>query len=373
MQDDLFALLKKLIAVNTSNPPGNEAEICHFIRALLNEWGISSSLLSFAPGRTSLYCEIKGREPGSIVLSGHLDTVRPAEGWLSDPFLAQKEGGRIYGLGAADMKSGMALLLNCARKIKERGAPRLSLKILLSADEEDQYRGAASFADAGLLDDACFVLVAEPTGGEILFGEKAELWLSLEFFGKEAHGSTPNEGVNAILDCSHFLLSLMEKMRNVPPRSYFGSPTLNVGKIEGGRRINIVPDFCRAELDFRLGADEEKDWLIHFLNQEVEGRNDASLSWQVISYKRPLLSNFDSCMVQTFRKTFELKTKRTASLRTATFCTDLPTLFSQNPPPFVIFGPGDIKMAHRPNEYVEIVSLEEAELVLMNFLLEVLT
>ncbi len=372
MPDNACELLKKLISINTANPPGNEEQICRYIQALLKEWGLSSSLFSLAPGRTSLFCQIEGRERGSVVLTGHLDTVEPAEGWLSDPFHAQERSSRIYGLGASDMKAGVALLLQCAKEIKAKGKPRLSLKILLTADEENQYRGAASFAEAGFLDDALFVLEAEPTGGEILFGEKAELWISLKFSGKEAHGSIPGEGVNAILACSHFLLSLAEKVRNAPPRPYFGSPSLNIGRIEGGRRINIVPDFCRADLDFRLGAEEEKDWVMHLLNQRATEREGANMSCDIISYKRPLLSDFNSGMVQSFCRAFERETKRNMALRTATFCTDLPTLFPQHLPPFAIYGPGDVRLAHQPNESVEISSIKESMSVIMAFLEEVL-
>jgi acetylornithine deacetylase/succinyl-diaminopimelate desuccinylase-like protein len=86
---------------------------------LFSSWGINSTLFSFVQGRPSFYAYIKGKEPGSVILSGHLDTVAPLGNWTRSPFSPIEEGGRIYGLGSSDMKGGVVMLIEGMKSIKE--------------------------------------------------------------------------------------------------------------------------------------------------------------------------------------------------------------------------------------------------------------
>src|SRR5664280_173108 len=121
---DTISLFKNLISFDTSNPPGNEEVICNYLTTLFLSWEINSTLFSFAPGRPSFYAYLEGSEPGSIILSGHLDTVAPLGNWTRSPFSPTEEGGRIYGLGSSDMKGGVVMLIEAMKSIKENGKPR---------------------------------------------------------------------------------------------------------------------------------------------------------------------------------------------------------------------------------------------------------
>ncbi|MDI6868023.1 MAG: M20 family metallopeptidase [Coprothermobacterota bacterium] len=364
-----LAILKDLIRIDTSNPPGNEEGICRNLVELFSKEGIYGELISFAPGRPSFYAVLEGDHPGSLILSGHLDTVAPLGSWSFDPLEPIESDDRIFGLGACDMKSGVAVLIDLFFKFLRAGKPCYSLKLLLSADEENKYRGAEAFRKAGLLDDALFVLVAEPTDAIPLIGEKGEFWARTHFQGWEAHGSTPEKGVNAILAQARFLLELEKKMPALPPLEHMGRTTLNVGKIQGGRQPNIVPETCFAELDFRLVNEEQKKEVIHIM--EELGKNalpESKFSWETISYKRAMLADLNNPWVQEFLKVYREITAEDYNPKAATFCTDLPTMFPESCPPFVIFGPGNILQAHQPDEFVEILSIKKAASVLEAFL-----
>lgn len=364
-----LAILKDLIRIDTSNPPGNEEEVCRYLVALFSKEGIRGEIFPFAPGRPSFYAALEGRNSGSIVLSGHLDTVAPSESWSLNPLEAREKDGKVFGLGACDMKSGVAVLIDLFFKFSKQGRPRYSLKLLLSADEENRYRGAEAFRKAGILDDALFVLVAEPTDTTPLIGEKGEFWVRTHFLGREAHGSTPEKGVNAVLAQARFLLELEKKIPVLPPLEHMGRTTLNVGKIQGGRQPNIVPETCFAELDFRLVNEEQKEEVIHII--EELGKNalpESKFSWEIISYKRAMLADLNNPWIQEFLKVYKEITTEDYNPKVATFCTDLPTMFPEFYPPFVIFGPGNILQAHQPDEFVEIQSIRKAASVLEAFL-----
>ncbi|MEI6310499.1 MAG: M20/M25/M40 family metallo-hydrolase, partial [bacterium] len=147
-------LISSLVAIPSPNPPGNERLLATWIAAWLDRRGISSTMVEYAPGRPSLAATILGREGGVLLLSGHLDTVSPgsaggpfsSQGWQADPYVPRIAGDRLFGLGATDMKGGVAMLLEAfaavAERARQEGPPRYSLRLLLSADEEDSYRGA---------------------------------------------------------------------------------------------------------------------------------------------------------------------------------------------------------------------------------------
>lgn len=367
--DRVLSLLFDLIRIDTSNPPGKEEGICRFLEKIFEKEGLKGNLISFEPRRPSFFSSIEGEKPGSIVLTGHLDTVSPLGSWSFNPFEPFGKDGKIFGLGACDMKSGVALIIHLFLNFYRKRKPLHSLKIVLTSDEEDKYRGAESLREAGVLDDALFVLELEPTDSIPLIGEKGEFWVRANFRGREAHGSTPEKGINSILAQAKFLLELKKEVSLLPPRDFWGRTTLNVGKIQGGRQPNIVPESCFSELDFRLVRDEDREWIEKKMEDLGKGSlQGANFYWETISYKRPLSSDPKNPWLSMFIQTYEEVLGQQYSPKIASFCTDLPTMFPNSAPPFVIFGPGNILQAHQPDEFVEISSMEKAGKVLEAFL-----
>ncbi len=231
-------LAQMLIAVPSYNPPGNERVIAEVVRDVLRPSEIEATLVPLDKDRCSLVARLKGRRRGSLVLCGHLDTVKAEESkWSTPPLKPHIQSGRLYGLGAADMKSGVALMLALAMELAEqRLLPPNDLVLLLTADEEVGYRGAASVAKSGLVDDAQMLLVLEPTGCEAYGGQKGELWLRAEFDGREAHGSIPECGVNAISLAVRLMETIetaVAELQPVPGRGRTDTPRVP-------RRLNYV-------------------------------------------------------------------------------------------------------------------------------------
>ena len=370
-KDPLVSLLAELGARDTTNPPGHEKEICGFLADYLGERGVKTRTMEFEPGRASICAELPGREPGAFLLSAHLDTVKLAEGWRTDPFALTERDGRLYGLGAADMKGGVVAMVHAFLEVARRGRPRHALRLLLSADEEIHYRGASQFQREGLTEGALFAIVAEPSAGKILVGERGEFWVRVHFTGKEAHGSTPHEGVNAVLACARFLAEVESRMRSAPPIAPFGPTTFNAGRIAGGRQVNIVADGCLAELDFRVGSEAERDRIAALLDEEGVQATPPGGSYrrETISWVKSFHTDADEPRVASLRRAYRETLGREAEISTAPYCTDQPSLFPGDYPPCVIFGPGDIAQAHQPNEYTTRQSLREITAVVARFLM----
>ena len=302
---------------------------------------------------------VPGSESGCIVRCGHLDTVDVEGEWSFPPFFGRMKHGKVYGRGPADMKGGVAGLLLAARwaaGLPE--VPKKSLLIALTADEEQGYGGARTLVEGGYLDDAEFLLIAEPTDGMVFLGQKGELWIKAVFQGMAAHGSVPQLGVNAALPAAEFALGAEERIRALPPGPR-GRTSVNLGRIAGGWQVNVVPDRAEVELDVRTASAEHRDVVLGLVEEIGRRAADrgAAFSYELTNDRPPIETREDALYLR------ELLVAVTGNLgeapRTgiAPYSTDAVEIVPKLGIPLVIYGPGSIAQAHRPDEYVELSSL----------------
>jgi len=290
-------LAQQLIRIPSANPPGNEHRIASFARQWLHEHGIEAQQLALEPGRSSVVARVPGRGQGSIVLCGHLDTVSTDESaWDRPPFDAQIAENRLWGLGAADMKSGVAVLMQAAAFLVRQGiTPPRDIVLALTADEEWGYRGAQSIAASGLIDDAELLLIAEPTEGRVHSGQKGELWIEVIFEGKAAHGSMPETGVSTILPAAQFVLELQRAIEQLPPSSQGNRTSINIGRFDGGSQVNVVPDRASIQLDVRVAEPAHYDVVLEAI--QTIGKDCSTggcrFSYRIMSYHPPIICKPD--------------------------------------------------------------------------------
>lgn len=373
LDEGLIKLVQQLIAIHSVNPPGNEDEIANFAKDFLVKNGVHAQLVPLEQGRSSVLGRIPGKEEGSIALCGHLDTVGINEGqWTKPPFDGVIEDGKLFGRGAADMKGGVAIILEAARRISKAGEkPGKSIVIALTADEEWQYQGAASIVESGLIDDCEFLIVTEPTDAFPYIGQKGELWVEVLFTGKAAHGSVPQEGIDTIQPAAKFCLKLADMIRGLDPIADRGRTTLTIGQLRGGWRINIVADQTKIGLDIRVICEEHKTRILEYIQQlgnDISCRAHTGFSSQVVSYNPPIASNPDNPYVRRFVETALESQHSVQSVGLVPYYTDAGMIVPKLDVPVVVFGPGRIAQAHQPDEYLELDSLERALGTLMNYL-----
>lgn len=359
-------LLETLIRIRSVNPPGEEDRMIGFIENYLSDLGIDAQRVPLEPGRSSLVARISGTSEGSYVLCGHVDTVdTDAAKWTStDPFTPRIESNRMWGLGSADMKSGVAVILQTAKEIiRQNVTPPHDLVLALTADEERAYRGAASVATSGLIDDARLLLITEPTGGRAYIGQKGELWLEATFHGQAAHGSVPTSGVNAILPAVAFCAELQKRSLAFPEISGLGQTSLSIGQFNGGWQVNVVPDTAKVRLDSRFVTKEERDRvvaLVEELGAACATASGSQFECCVFNDKARIVGNPDAPNVKRFLRVHSRVTGRPIEARIAPYSTDAVAIVAQIPVPVLIYGPGSIEQAHQPDEFVELGSLYEA-------------
>jgi len=343
---------------NSENPPGSEREVASVLREHLESYAICCRPVGSSE-RPNLIFSTTDDYAGRLVLHGHMDTV-PAgdlECWEYDPFAAQLEGNRLYGRGACDMKGPLAALAETMILYSEENHAE-PLLMLATSDEETTCGGAEEVVKSGLLENVIFGVCAEPTSLNVLIGEKGLLWLQLSVKGKSAHGSTPELGENAIELCMTALKTLMHWQYPFEWNELLGKPTLNLGKINGGSKINIVPEDCEAEIDMRLVGGQDPQGILDEMSSLLTQQGlEEKVHMEAIRTKPTVLTPKDAEIVTATLDAVESVMGIRPLLGAASFGTDCSVLQPKAGIMNVICGPGSIEMAHQSNECIDIDQL----------------
>jgi succinyl-diaminopimelate desuccinylase len=299
---DPIDLTRKLLSFNTINPPGNERDCAEYLGELLEPKGFKVSFYESYEKRTNLIAELDSHgEKAPIIFTGHMDTVPLGEAaWQVDPFGGEIVGDKIYGRGSSDMKGGLAAMVAAAMCLADESEINAGMTLVLTADEETGCKGAAYLAGLdNVLEKDGALVVAEPTSNIPFIGHKGALGIQAVTTGITAHGSMPQEGVNAIYKAADAVIQLRAYDFDVPSHPLLGSPTLNVGTISGGLNLNSVPDRAVVGIDIRTipGQDNQKTFkdLQTYLGEDVELHlllgaesvtTDPQNEWILISWSR---------------------------------------------------------------------------------------
>ncbi|NOY80738.1 MAG: M20 family metallopeptidase [Kiritimatiellaeota bacterium] len=364
---DAVELLKELVQIDSRNttslrsgaePAVTEGPICDFVRGLLVNLGFDCAVQFAAPHRPNLIAR-SGRDAKRpwFAFEAHLDTVG-VDGMSIDPFSARIRDGRLYGRGAADTKGSMAAMLAAlSRLVRDDHAPNL---IFIGAcAEETGCEGIARLELDGPPIDA--VVAGEPTSNRLVTAHKAHAWFQLLCRGRAAHGARPEAGENAIYRMTDAIAWLR---RTVAPRlaaqtgGGLQGSTLSVNVIEGGRRLNMVPDECRAAVDVRLVPGHPPREFVQALTEEARqtlGHN-VECSWLHVS--PGLETDASSPLVRAFQTALNRRGMASAP-EAVSYCTDAGVLAARGTDA-VVFGPGSILQAHAAEEFVELEQVETA-------------
>ena len=249
MEDRLVSILGELVSINSINPtlsggPG-EGEIAAFIEGRLKRLGLEAELHSVAAARANVVARAAGRDRSrAVLLNGHIDTVG-VEG-MEAPFALRRDGDRLYGRGAYDMKGGVAVMMALAESFAEV-APACDVWLTFSADEEDRSLGTEHLVNEwlpGASPAPSAGIFLEPTEGDIGVAHKGFTWFEVEVLGRAAHGSRPEQGIDAVLPLRGALTEL-DRIRSElavrPSDPLLGRPSLHGGVVRGGSAPSVVP------------------------------------------------------------------------------------------------------------------------------------
>ncbi len=363
IKPETLAIIERLIGFDTTSRDSNLGLI-EWARDYLKDYGIESRLTYDAGGnKANLFATVqKGAKPG-IVLSGHTDVV-PVDGqnWASDPFKATLIEDKLYGRGACDMKSYLAVILAMAPRFAAANL-KAPIHFALSYDEEVGCIGARRLLDDLARNDIrpAGAVIGEPTGMQPVIAHKGKRSYQCCVHGKEAHSALTPQGVNAIEYAARiisYIRHMAERMQACEPRDYgFDVPftTLQTGVIAGGTAGNIVPRECKFQFEFRYlpGADPEalereiKDYAESVILPEMRRTDPATgISFETKA-EIPGLNTTEEAQLTRLAQDLS----RNKSAAKVAYATE-GGLFQRAGIPAIICGPGSIAQAHKPDEFV---------------------
>ena len=359
-------LLRELIRLRSVNPPGDEAAVALALGRQAEAWGLETGLTSVAKGRPNVHARLAGHGAGpAVLLSGHTDTVPPGEvPWAHDPFSGDLADGEVWGRGAVDMKAGLAAMLVAMAALARRGwRPAGDVLLVGTVGEEVDCLGARHLRDSGGLDGVGWIVIGEPTNLDVVPAHRGALWLELVARGKTAHGSMPQLGVNAILHLAELLRWLGERRFPYLAHPLLAPPSINVGTIAGGVKTNVVPDRCVATVDLRTVPGQDHAALLQEVRdlaaELVSTAPGLEIDVRVTNDMPPVETPSDHPLVETVRTAVGEAFGAAPAVRGATYYTD-GSVWTDRGIPIVIFGPGDDRLAHQPDERVPVEQLGRA-------------
>jgi len=365
-QAELLEVAQTMLRLNTCNPPGNERLLADYLAGWARARDLEAEVLPFAPGRANLRIRLPGEQAPALVYCGHLDTVGPGEvAWQHDPFGGETADGFLWGRGAADMKGGLAAMLAAMAALRS-AAVRLpgDIVLLATADEEVDMLGAARLSAEGALSGAGWLVIAEPTGLELVPAHRGVLWLELLTHGRAAHGSMPHLGTNAVLHMAALAQRLAGLRLPAPAHPLLPPPTLSLNTIQGGQQINIVPDFCRATLDIRTVPGQDHAQVFETVRAAVSEMSgtlpELRFELRVLNDRPPVDTASDHPLLHAAKRAAKQALGHEPPVRAVSYCTDASVLLAGGALPTLLFGPGDDRLAHQCDERVPVESLVAA-------------
>lgn len=376
--EQVIELCSSLVKIPSVNPPGGTCQIASFINEKFLFYGIQSEIVAPCSSKPNVVATIHGNGPGlHLVFNGHMDTfpVPDEDRWSHDPFGGEIEDGRIYGRGAADMKGGLSACIQTViflHQLRDLFPGKISITCV--SDEEGGGQWGSKYllkTFPELYGDA--LINGEPSSPKnVRIGEKGQYWYRISCDTAGGHGAYAGLRPNAIRVLWNFVESLslfldipidvpleirrmMEEARDCYD-SLLGqgstdaalSQSLNIGNIQGGGSVNMIPEHCEAELDFRLPAGVSGEVVAKFVEEKAKDHPDCKIL--LFNANDASLTEPTHPLVQTMKLTAEEVCKRRIYPTYSLGGTEA-RLWRRKGIPAVTYGPNHHNMG-APEEYI---------------------
>lgn len=378
---ELIALTRELVripsVIRPGDPSGGEAAVADHVQRWLAKEGLAVEVHEVAPGRPNVVAWLGDKGAGrSLLLEGHTDVVTEGDAaeWTYPPFGGDLVDGRIYGRGAADMKSGLAAAMVAAAAIKRSAVPlRGRLVVGALVDEEGDMIGARHFAATSIGRDLDAAIICEPEQNELCLVSRGVVWARVSIHGKMAHGAMPDAGVNPIAALGELLRrcrtlerrlrALCQKSRYLRPPTV--TPTVVRGPAVGLPQSNVIPSAVEATLDIRVtpGPDEHviAEAIDAVCREVADACQGVKVEWEPVNgYRLATRVERHEPIVAAMAKAVRRVTGRPPRFGGVPGSTDGTILRSTLGIPIVTCGPGNRQIPHQVDEYVEVRELTEA-------------
>jgi len=363
----LVGLLERLVAIDTQNPPGREAEAAALLAADLEAMGFATEVRSLVDGRANVVGRIDNGAGPCFAFNSHMDTVPASGGWTSDPFHLTEREGKLFGRGACDAKGSIAAMAEAGRLLaSQRDLWRGTLVVMFVADEETDGGGSRALARQQPRPD--LIVIGEPTNNAVFAAHKGCLRLLIRAKGKAAHSGRPELGVNAILAASQLtsLFDARDRELRAMNHPLVGHASLSVTRIAGGIADNVVPENCEMVLDRRLLPGESLDDALDDLHALLDrAKREHGVEAEIAAIRTKAGSTETPVDDPLVRKAVAISRAHGVTFPQPGGLTGGCDLvhFHDVGAVGIVLGPGSLDVAHQPDEYVSKDDLARAALI----------
>ena len=380
---DAVELTRKLVEIDSTDPGNFEIKIEHYIKDILEKLpkdkikifesevfdGRKNLMAVFSKDNNYVVEDIHDE----VIFICHMDTVVVGDNWTMDAFHNNFVSGRIYGRGATDMKSGLAVSLTVFSYIVENFKNeelKKDFKVIFTVDEEANMKGVEKvIADKWVHKDS-FICDLEPTDKMIQVSHKGRFWVKLNVEGKTAHASRPELGIDANAVLAEVISYIRKEVDKLPIDNELGKTSVTFGLMSGGYQPYVVPDKSEVYMDFRLTPPTTNQDIIKIVEEAInfakkEINENANINYVITGdrayVKKNDNSKFLASMINTLDKLYIEKKDEDYKPLVTFFSgyTDTAVIAStiKNGETFS-YGPGNLSLAHKPDEYVEIKDIK---------------
>ena len=382
--DEVVELTRSLVRIPSVHRPGDpeatEARVAAFVEGWLRREGFEVLVQPVAPGRPNVIGWLGEKRPGgrSLLLEGHTDVVTEGDpaAWSHPPFGADLVDGRIFGRGAADMKSGLAAAMVAAAAFRRAGvALRGKLVVGALVDEEDAMIGVRHLCTTAVGRELDAAIICEPEDNELCLEQRGVVWARFRVRGKMAHGAMPEAGSNPIAALGRLLAAapgLQRRLRKACERSrHLRPPTVTPTIIQGPPpgvgvpQSNVIPALAEATFDIRLtpgvGADDIHAELEAICRDAAAAQPGLKVEWEPVNAFR-LATKVDRSepLVEAMVRGIKQATRKAPRFGGVPGSTDGTILRMELGIPIVTCGPGDRLIPHQVDEFVMAEEIVEA-------------
>ena len=367
---DAVALTRALVAVDSRNPalvdgaPG-EGACARVLADVLRGWGMRVEVHDALPGRPNVIARAGRSGARALMFNGHLDVVGTT-GMIHEPFVPEMRGTRLYGRGSADMKGGVAAMCAAAALVDD-GALDAEIIVAAVIDEEEASAGTRVLLERGVR--AEFAVVTEPTELAIMPAHRGFVWIEIDVVGRAAHGSRHDLGVDAIRHAALVLAELdahEERVLTTRLHPLLGRASLHAAHMHGGIGMTTYPDHCVLSIERRTIPGETTADALNEVESAIARvrarRPGIRATARVLLAQRPSDVAVDAPSVLALSAALRGEGE-TVRIEGMSAWTDA-ALLNDAGIPAVCFGPGDIKLAHAAEEWVDVGEIERATRVL---------
>jgi len=370
----LIALTQKVISMNSENPPGNELALAGFIEKDMRSLGLHVKTYAYAKNRPNIVAILKGTDPRpkaqkhAILITPHFDTVPIGNGWKYKPFGGWIHKGKLYGRGATDDKGNLASCMEVMRSLVEDNV-KLKKDVVMAAtvdEETGSHYGIIPLLKNKVLRPE-FALVMDSDEFDTIVAQKGLIHGRIQIFGKKSHSAYNWRGVSAIELGAEVICRLKKLQYPYKRHNMLRAPTMNIGVIRGGEKVNMVCDFCEFTFDHRFlpGSDPQK--ILKKIRNMIEG---VTKKYKILvdDIQQPYELDPHNRCVKLYVKTAK-KYKCQAVCKGSEGATVI-TFFKKYGVPAFATGFGAHGTAHTNDEYIRVTSLCRGTRVLEQYIKE---